>query len=511
MKKRAILIILDGFGLRDEKQSNAIAHANAPTLKKLMTGNYPKTRLKTSGKDVGLPTGQMGNSEVGHLNIGAGRIVYQDITRINEALSNGAIKKNKVFKKLISEAKQKSRNNFHLLGLVSDGGVHSSLDHLKGLLNIFRKEKIQNVAVHAFTDGRDTPPYSGIEYVNDIHQYARNLGYRGVVSVMGRYYAMDRDKRWNRIKSAYDCLVFGKGQTFLDPVEAIKESYEKNVTDEFIVPSLIVNDLDNYGRIKQNDIVLFFNFRADRARQLTKALTKFQFNEFDVEDLRLSYYTMTQYDATFPFPFLFEPIELKQIFGEVISERGLKQLRCAETEKYAHVTYFFNGGVEVPFPNEERILIPSPNVSTYDQKPEMSSVEVTDAVVNSISKNEFDLVVVNFANCDMVGHTGVFAAAVAAVEAVDKGVKRILETALTNHYGVFVTADHGNAEQMWDDKANCPHTQHTLNDVFFVAVIPEKRKKLKTVGRLADIAPTILEWMDIPIPNEMTGKSLFLK
>lgn len=510
MKKKAILIILDGFGIRKETDYNAVAHSDAPTLKKLMTGNYPKTLLKTSGKDVGLPDGQMGNSEVGHLNIGAGRIVYQDITRINESLSNGSIKQNKVFKQLLKEAK-KNTKNFHLLGLVSDGGVHSSLDHLKGLLNIFSQEKIANVAIHAFTDGRDTPPNSGYGYIEDIHNYARSLGYRGIVSVMGRYYAMDRDKRWERIKRAYDCLVYGKGETFLTPTEAVKESYENNITDEFIVPSLILNDLDNYGRIKKNDIVLFFNFRADRARQLTRALTGFEFSEFEVEDLQLSYYTLTQYDAKFPFPYIFEPIVLKNIFGEVLSKKGLKQLRCAETEKYAHVTYFFNGGVETPFPNEDRILIPSPKVPTYDKKPEMSSVEVTDAVVNAIKKNDYDFIVVNFANCDMVGHTGEFHAAIQAVEAIDKGVKRILDVALKNDYGVFITADHGNVEQMWDEKANCPHTQHTLNDVIFIAIIPEVKTKLVKKGRLADIAPTILKWMNIPIPKEMTGNPLFLK
>lgn len=508
--KKAILLILDGFGIRNEVDNNAVLQANAPTLKKIVESDFPKSRLTTCGNAVGLPKGQMGNSEVGHLNIGAGRIVYQDITRIDKSFETGFIKKNKVIKKLIKDAK-KENQTLHLLGLVSDGGVHSSLNHLKKFLDCFSDEGVTKVALHAFTDGRDTPPQSGYSFVEDIHNYANSLGYHGVVSVMGRYYAMDRDKRWERNQKAYDCLVFGKGNTYLTPMEAIQDQYESGVTDEFLIPSFIVNDMPNYGRITKNDVVLFYNFRADRTRQLTKALTQFEFNEFPTVQLDLSYYTLTQYDATFPFPFLFEPQILANLFGEVLSNHGKKQLRCAETEKYAHVTYFFNGGIEKPFKGEDRILIPSPKVSTYDLKPEMSSVEVTDAVVKSIQSEQYDLIVVNFANCDMVGHTGSLKAAIKAVEAVDRGVKRILEVALDKKYGLFVTADHGNAEQMWDSVSNCPHTQHTLNDVYFIAVIPEKKAKLVSHGILADIAPTILEWMKLPIPSEMNGKSLFKK
>ncbi len=507
--KKILLAILDGFGIRSDTDRNAIAAANAPTLKRLIA-ERPFTRLACCGRDVGLPDGQMGNSEVGHLNIGAGRVVYQDISRIDLALEDGSLDKIPNWQALIEDAKRDG-TALHLLGLVSDGGVHSSDRHLKGMLERFAKAGLRNVYIHAFMDGRDTPPESGVRFVEEIDSFAKKLGLPGVVTVCGRYYAMDRDKRWERVEKAYRCLVYGEAQPFDSAHAAILDSYAKGVTDEFILPTVMVSNGQTLGRIKKNDTVLFFNFRADRAREISRALAIPGFTEFPVETLDLHYYTLTQYDITFPFPILFEQQAMSNLFGETIANAGLNQLRCAETEKYAHVTYFFNGGVEQPFPNEDRILIQSPKVATYDLLPEMSSVEVTDKVVESIESGKYQVIIINFANCDMVGHTGSLPAATAAVEAVDRGVTRILAACNSNEYTLFVTADHGNAEQMWDYESNCPHTQHTLNDVYFIVANADRELKMIDRGRLADMAPTLLKWIGLSVPEEMTGQSLIIE
>ncbi|MDK9700044.1 MAG: 2,3-bisphosphoglycerate-independent phosphoglycerate mutase [bacterium] len=506
--KKVLLAILDGYGLRSDSDRNAVAAANAPVLKGLFE-KYPHTRLACCGRDVGLPDGQMGNSEVGHLNIGAGRVVYQEITRIDAAIESGELDRSEPFQNLLKSAARKGVA-LHLMGLISDGGVHSSNRHVGALLERFANAGLRNVFIHAFTDGRDTPPRSGLQFVEQVDQHARALGLPGVVSVIGRYYAMDRDKRWDRVQLAYDCLVKDVGNVYRSVNEAISDSYQNDVTDEFIKPALIQPNGVSQGRIKPHDTILFLNFRADRARELSHALAIPGFDRFAVKELALEYFTLTQYDAAFPFPVLFKPQTMEKLLGGVIAEAGLKQLRCAETEKYAHVTYFFNGGVETPFTLEDRIMIPSPHVATYDLQPEMSSVEVANTVVTDVTKEKHDLIIVNFANCDMVGHTGSLEAATKAVEAVDVGIGRILTACRQHGYTAFVTADHGNAEQMWDYESNCPHTQHTLNDVPFIAVDDNTTIQFRERGRLADIAPTILAWMEQPQPTEMTGKSLIL-
>ncbi len=506
---KVLLAILDGFGIREDTDRNAIAAANAPTIKDIIA-TCPRTRLATCGHDVGLPEGQMGNSEVGHLNIGAGRIVYQDITRIDVALEDGTLDKTPNWINLLHDA-ARAGTALHLIGLVSDGGVHSADRHLKIFLSKIAQAGLREVYIHAFTDGRDTPPESGKKFIEDIDGYAKSLGLPGIVTISGRYFAMDRDKRWDRIEKAYRCLVNGDGAVFESAVEAVEISYQSGVTDEFILPCLVIKDNKPLGRIQKEDTVLFFNFRADRTRELSRALAIPGFSEFKVEPLDLKYYTLTKYDITFPFPVLFEQLTMNNLFGGIIAAAGKTQLRCAETEKYAHVTYFFNGGVEQPNPLEDRILVPSPKVATYDLKPEMSSVEVTDKVVEAVESEKYDVIIVNYANCDMVGHTGVLEAATKAVEAVDRGLTRVLKACKEHNVTTFVTADHGNAEQMWDYTQNCPHTQHTLNDVHFIIVGKNKDIKMRDRGRLADIAPTLLEWMELPIPSEMTGKSLVVK
>ncbi|MCX7770705.1 MAG: 2,3-bisphosphoglycerate-independent phosphoglycerate mutase [Proteobacteria bacterium] len=503
------LIILDGWGINNSlKTKNAFRSANAPFIKSLFE-KYPHSQLSASGEDVGLPDGQMGNSEVGHLNIGAGRIVYQDLTRISKEIKNGNFFKNPVLNKAFEIAK-KHESKVHLMGLVSDGGVHSHIDHLKGLLELAKIKDFRNVVIHCFTDGRDTPPTNGIEYIKDLSNHLSNLGFGRIGVVSGRYYAMDRDKRWDRTKLAYDALTLGEAPYYAESaVEAVKMAYDRGETDEFIKPTIVKQDQDI--RITKKDVVIFFNFRADRARQLTKALTEEKFNDFERKvQPDISYYvTMTLYDELFKNVHIaFPPESLKNILGEVLSEHKIRQLRIAETEKYAHVTYFFNGGEEKAFPYEDRCLIPSPReVPTYDLKPEMSAYEVTDEVIKRLNSETYEFVVLNYANMDMVGHTGVFESAVKAVEALDNCLSRLIPAILEKNGTIFLTSDHGNAEQMTEEDGS-PHTAHTTNPVPFIFISNGSKLKVRN-GILADIAPTILSFMGIKKPNEMTGVSLF--
>ncbi len=506
-----LLIIMDGWGWREDIEGNAIRLAGTPNLD-LLQKNYPFTLLKCAGEAVGLPEGQMGNSEVGHLNIGAGRIVYQELTRINMAIKDRSFFRNSVFLEAIESVKRSS-GKLHLMGLLSDGGVHSHIDHLFALLNLVKGHGLaQKTFIHAFTDGRDTPPTSGIEYMKQLVAKITELNSGKVASVCGRYYAMDRDKRWDRTALAYKALVLGKGITTKDPIKAIQSAYERDETDEFIKPTVIVDNKKPVARIDDGDAVIFFNFRADRARQLTRALTDPTFNEFDREIFpKLSYFVcMTLYDEEFDLPVAFPPEILEHIWGEEISQAGLYQLRIAETEKYAHVTYFFNGGEEEPFPLEERKLIPSPReVPTYDLKPEMSAYKITKEVIERIKQKRYHFIVMNYANGDMVGHTGVLEAAIKAVKVVDECVYKVVDTFRKYMKGtVIVTADHGNCEMMIDPETGEPFTAHTANPVPFYLVDDRfKDAKLKE-GILGDIAPTGLYLMGLSIPYEMSGKIL---
>lgn len=502
------LIILDGWGINNSlKIKNAYRSANAPFIKSLFD-KYPNSQLSASGEDVGLPDGQMGNSEVGHLNIGAGRIVYQDLTRITKSIKTGDFFKNPVLNKAFDTAK-KNNSKVHLMGLVSDGGVHSHIDHLKGLLEFGKIKDYYNIVIHCFTDGRDTPPKSGINFISDLTEHLNKIGYGKIGIVSGRYYAMDRDKRWDRTKLAYDALTLGIAPySAPDAVTAIKMAYDREETDEFIKPTIVKQN--ESVKIENKDVVIFFNFRADRARQLTKALTEEKFTDFErVVFPQISYYvTMTLYDELFKkVNIAFPPEVLKNILGEVLSDKKIRQLRIAETEKYAHVTYFFNGGEEKPFPLEDRCLIPSPrDVPTYDLKPEMSAFEVTDEVLKRLNSNNYDFIVLNYANMDMVGHTGVFESAVKAVEALDKCLSVLIPAILEKNGTIFLTSDHGNAEQMTEEDGK-PHTAHTTNPVPFIFISKSSSLKVRN-GILADIAPTILSYMGIKKPPEMTGVSL---
>ncbi len=499
----AILIILDGWGLNPRKEGNAVALANTPVMDYLMT-HYPWTTLRAHGEAVGLPEGVMGNSEVGHLNLGAGRIVYQDVTRISKAIKEGSFFENPVLLKAMHQA-QNSR--LHLLGLISNGRVHSSMDHIYGLLQMAKKHGLKNVFIHGFTDGRDTPPKSALKYIQEVENYFGQIGIGQFATISGRYYAMDRDTRWERTKLAYDAMVLGKGFQATSAIEAVKKAYERGETDEFIKPTVIAKE----GNIKNKDVVIVFNFRADRVRQITRALTQRDFSFFERSIWpRLGYFVcMTEYDRNFNLPVAFPPENLKNILGEVISNLGWPQLRIAETEKYAHVTYFFNGGKEDPFPLEDRCLVPSPReVPTYDLKPEMSAPKITEELLKRLKTGKYRFIVLNFANGDMVGHTGVLEAAIKACETVDACLGKII-TAIRTLGGIgFVTADHGNAEQMIDYETGEPHTAHTLNPVPFIYVRNGAKAKLRP-GILGDVAPTILTALQVPIPKEMTGKSLF--
>jgi 2,3-bisphosphoglycerate-independent phosphoglycerate mutase len=506
-----LLAILDGWGAGAPVATNAVYMARTPNMDRWQL-EYPTTTLLAHNGAVGLPEGQMGNSEVGHLNIGAGRVVYQDFTRINKAIQTGDFFINPVLKEAMARVREND-SALHLLGLVSDGGVHSHIDHLKALVAMASQEGIERVYIHAFMDGRDTPPKSGASYLEELQAHLGADGAARVATVTGRYYAMDRDNRWERVQRAWQALVAGRGDHRAeDPVAAVRAAYERGETDEFITPTVIENGGLPIATIDDNDAVIFFNFRADRARQLTKAFTEPNFDKFPAAGRPhlVEYATFTRYEKDFDLPVAFPPQALTHILGEEISRHGLRQLRIAETEKYAHVTYFFNGGREQPFPLEDRDLIPSPkDVATYDQKPEMSAFQVTDELLGRIRDNDYSLVVLNFANGDMVGHSGIFAAAVKACEAVDECLGRLVPAFTAKGGIVIITADHGNAEIMHDPSTDGPHTAHSLNPVPFILISDEhKGRHLRGDGALKDIAPTILSLMELPVPSEMEGINL---
>jgi len=500
MSKKVILMILDGWGITQNPDVSAIAQADTPFMDKL-TQKYPHAKLYTSGENVGLPEGQMGNSEVGHMNLGAGRIVYQDLVKINKAIKDGSFFENKVLKEAFEYAKQNGKA-VHLLGLLSDGGVHSHIDHLKALVQMAKKYNVPSY-IHAFMDGRDVDPHSGIEFLKEIQDYIKDTPVK-IASVIGRYYAMDRDNRWERVKKAYDLLVKGEGKPATDLVKAIEESYKEGVTDEFILPIVHVDDNGQpIGKIAPGDEVIFYNFRTDRGRELTKVLTQEDMPEYGMKTLPLHFVTMTIYDDNFKGIKVAYPKEdLKDTLGELLSKAGKKQIRIAETEKYPHVTFFFSGGKEQEFEGEKRILIPSPKVATYDLKPEMSANEVTEALLPEIKKESADLIVLNFANGDMVGHTGDFNAAKKAAETVDKNVQKIVDEALKHDYAIIILADHGNAENMINPDGS-PNTAHTTNPVPVILIDKDLKPELKD-GILANVAPTILKIMGLPKPKEMT-------
>ncbi len=506
---RILLVVLDGWGIRKERESNAILLAGTPHLDQL-TRDFPHSELSTSGLAVGLPEGQMGNSEVGHTNIGAGRIVYQDLVRINRAIASGEFFSNAVLRDAMDRAKANG-SALHLLGLVSPGGVHSSLEHLYALLALATQRGVAKVFVHAFLDGRDTPPQSALGYVEALEKRLAERHEGQIATVSGRYYAMDRDKRWDRVQRAFDAMVRGKGHQAPSAAAAVRASYDQKVTDEFVEPTVITKDGKPVGTMRDGDVAIFFNFRADRARELTQALAYPDFKEIDRGPLRLDrFVTLTQYDARFEgLPTAFAPEQPREIFPEVLSEHGLKQFRTAETEKYAHVTFFFNGGREVVYPGEERYLVPSPrDVKTYDLKPEMSAREVTAELCKRIESQQYDFLLVNIANPDMVGHTGVMRAALEAVKVVDECLGKLAASCAKANYAMVITADHGNIEMMVDPQSGEPHTAHTLNPVPFLLIHPDfKGAKLKN-GVLADIAPTLLKVMGLPQPAEMNRQSL---
>jgi 2,3-bisphosphoglycerate-independent phosphoglycerate mutase len=503
--KRIMLIIMDGWGLGKVKSSDAIQHANVPFVTSLYQ-KYPNTTLITFGESVGLPEGQMGNSEVGHLNIGAGRVVYQELQRINVAIRKGELEKNPVFLEAITYAK-KNHKPLHLIGLVSNGGVHSHINHLKAITELCQKQGLSEVFIHAFTDGRDTDPKSGYATLKELETHLeKSTG--EIASVIGRYYAMDRDKRWERVKLAYDAMVLGKGELTDNILISVEKSYTENITDEFIKPIIRKgNNGHPLATIKDGDAVICFNFRTDRCREITHVLSQTDMPDHDMKKLDLHYTTMTEYDSTFKdVHVIFETDNLSNTLGEVIEREGLKQIRIAETEKYPHVTFFFNGGREVPFAGESRIMIPSPKVATYDLQPEMSAVSVTESILSEIAKKEASFICLNFANADMVGHTGVWSAVIKAVETVDQCVNRVVSSALENGYTIFLTADHGNADYMINEDGT-PNTAHTMNPVPFFIIDDNWKGSIKS-GKLGDIAPTMLTMMGIPIPEEMKGDIL---
>ena len=503
--KKCILVIMDGWGHGAIKNSDVIQHAQVPFVTSLYN-KYPNSSLVTCGELVGLPEGQMGNSEVGHLNLGAGRIVYQELQRINVAIRSGEFQSNTTLLSAIHLAK-KNNKKLHLMGLVSDGGVHSHTNHLKALIDLCAKEEIQNVFIHAFTDGRDTDPKSGLGFITDLEEHLKGSNAK-IATVIGRYYAMDRDKRWERIKLAYDALVQGIGTNATSASTAIQKGYEENITDEFIKPIIIVDqDQQPLAKIEAGDVVVCFNFRTDRCREITEVLTQKDFQEFGMHKLALDYTTMTEYDSTFKqVHVIFKNDNLTHTLGEVLEQQGKKQIRIAETEKYPHVTFFFSGGRELPFEGERRIMAASPKVATYDLQPEMSADELTEKIIPEIKNKTADFICLNYANADMVGHTGIWEAAKKAVETVDLCVKQVVEAALESGYTVFLTADHGNADFMKNADGS-PNTAHTLNPVPLFVIDKDWSGPLKS-GKLGDIAPTILHFMGIPIPAEMTGEVL---
>ena len=500
--KRSILIIMDGWGLGKIKSSDAIQNAQTPFVSSLYQ-KYPNSTLITCGEDVGLPEGQMGNSEVGHLNLGAGRVVYQELQRINVAIRSGEFQKNPVLLSAIRNAKENNKT-LHLLGLVSDGGVHSHINHVKALASLCNTEGLKDVLIHAFTDGRDTDPKSGLRFLTELQEHLKTSTGE-IATIIGRYYAMDRDKRWERVKLAYDAMVSGIGFKTTDILGSVKKSYQEGKTDEFINP--IINTNIENTKIKDGDVVISFNFRTDRCREITEVLTQVDMPTFGMHKLNLHYTTMTQYDQSFEkVNVVFQNDDLKNTLGEILEQSKKIQIRIAETEKYPHVSFFFSGGREVPFEGEKRIMVPSPKVATYDLKPEMSAHELIAAIVPEIENKTADFICLNFANADMVGHTGVWNAVIKAVETVDTCVEKVVTAALANDYAVFLLADHGNADYEINADGT-PNTAHSLNLVPFFIIDNEWNGKLKS-GKLGDIAPTILSMMQLPIPKEMTGNIL---
>lgn len=500
---KALLAILDGFGIAENKDVSAIDSADISFFKHLVN-TYPNSTLEASGESVGLPDGQFGNSEVGHLNIGAGRIVWQELSRVNKDIREGTFYKNPVLLDAVEKAKANGR--IHIMGLFSDGGVHSHNEHLYALLELCKRNGLDDVNVHAFTDGRDTSPNGGAHYLEEFEAKAKEIGVGKIASIVGRYYAMDRDKRWERIKLTYDLLIKGTGESFNTAAEVFEASYANEITDEFIKPAKI-GDAEN-SRIKKGDVVLFYNIRGDRAREITVALSDPSFDAFETEDLELNYYSFTQYAKEYNWVSVaYPPVNLANTLGEVVAKHQRRQLRIAETEKYPHVTYFFNGGVETPNEGEDRLMVQSPKVATYDLQPEMSAPELTEKLCAKINNDNYDLIVLNFANPDMVGHTGDMQATIKAVETVDKCLKEVVENAIAQDYKIIVIADHGNADKMKEDNGE-PHTAHTTALVPFVVINENNISEIKD-GILADVAPSLLKLMGIEQPKEMTGKALF--
>ena len=506
MIKTVMLMILDGFGINPKEEANAVKLANMPYYNRLLE-EYPNNVMITSGEDVGLPAGQMGNSEVGHTNIGAGRIIYQDLLKINRDIDSGDFFLNPVLVEAIENARDEN-TNLHLFGLVSDGGVHSHIRHLNSILELAKRKGLdkEKVFVHAFLDGRDTSPTSGLKFIQDLENTLKEKEIGRIATISGRFYAMDRDKRWDRVEKAYRAIVHGEGNKSSDPIFAVEESYRQEVYDEFIIPTVITENEEAITKLENDDTVIFFNFRPDRARELTRAIVDKEFNEFEVEDLNTKYITMTEYDATMPnVEIAYETEDIANGFGEYISNKGLKQLRIAETEKYAHVTFFFNGGREEVYNGEERILVPSPKVNTYDLQPEMSAIEVTDKVVEAIRSNKYDSIILNYANPDMVGHTGNLNATISALETIDDCIGRVTEAIKEVDGILIITADHGNAEQMINYETGEPETAHTTNPVPIILVNYDADIDN---GILSDLAPTMLDIMGLEKPDEMTGRSL---
>lgn len=507
-KKLTMLMILDGYGTNTNEKGNAVELANTPNLDKLKLTS-PTTEVFTSGLSVGLPEGQMGNSEVGHTNIGAGRVVYQELTRITKSIEDSDFFSIEEFNKAIENCK-KNGTKLHIMGLVSDGGVHSHIRHLYGLLEFAKRKDFENVFIHCFLDGRDTPPASAEGYIMQLEEKIKEKSIGKIASVSGRFYALDRDNRWERVQKSYDAIVNGKGETAKSAISAIESSYQKEIFDEFIQPTVILSGEKPVATIENNDSVIFFNFRPDRAREITRTLVDKNFKDFATKNLDLYFVCMTQYDESMPnVNIAFKPTALINTYGEIISKNGMKQLRIAETEKYAHVTFFFNGGEEKQYEGEDRVLVPSPKVETYDMKPEMSAYEVTEKVIDCIKSKKYDTIILNYANPDMVGHTGNLEAAIKAVETIDDCVGKVVEAVKEVNGVVLITADHGNSEQMVDYKTGEPYTAHTTNPVPLILVGMEKAK-LKP-GKLSDLAPTMLEIIGIPKPSEMTGESLLIR
>ena len=510
MKKPIALIIMDGFGESKIVEGNAVLNAKTPNLDKLIA-ECPNTLIAASGMDVGLPEGQMGNSEVGHTNIGAGRIVYQDLTRVSKSIADGDFFTNEVLVEAMNNAKNGA---LHLMGLISNGGVHSHIDHLKALIKMAKEQGVENVFVHGFTDGRDVAPTSALSFVEDIENYMKEVGVGKFASLSGRYYAMDRDKRWERVQLAYEAMVTGKGNTATSAKEAIEKSYAEDKIDEFVVPTVIVDENGQpIGLIKENDSIVFGNFRPDRAREITRALVCDEFVGFERPCMKTFFVCLTTYDVTITNVHVaFKPQSLENTLGEYLAKNGKSQLRTAETEKYAHVTFFFNGGVEEANEGEERLLVPSPKVATYDLQPEMNAPELTEKVLAKIDEDKYDFIVLNYANPDMVGHTGVVEAAIKAVETVDTCVGKVVDKIVSKGGSVLITADHGNAELMQDPETKTTITAHSTNPVPFIVVGEEfKTANLREGGRLSDIAPTVLDMMNLKKPEEMTGQSLIIK